>query len=592
MYFGLLHLTLFERFLFTVTATSENLGEFLDFLFEGQDGYVYSPTKEPATGYWQPYHFKWPDSRESIITHILRQSRTTDVYISPSLFSEGSGKKEAWKGSQFIWCEFDGNASDANIAEIPPPSLRIQSSTKGHEHWYWRLNTFERNRDVVEGLCRKIAYALGADRSGWDANQVLRPPGTRHHVSSRSVRVVKAKPTKFDISEFAAIKDVPRDEAFEKLVEEIPPVADVVAKYEWPTDAWDLYNKDTQPTGSRSSAMMRLGFHCIEMGMTNEEAYSILRSADDKWKKYTQHYNRTERLLSIIARAKAQKSLQSELLLSDRSELVYTVGEFLDTKVAVEWVYGDMLAKQGLGIISSLPGIGKSQLSLRLAMHAVLQRPFLIWKPGEHRIQKALFLSFEMDRMELTSFLTTMQPSFLTEEWDRIRQQMFLYPQGYSVALDNVKNQDRIKEMVDQYEIDFVLIDSLKAISSNLKEDKMDPIFNFINKDLRSERGTTLWIVHHNRKPGQGEAREPKDVSDLYGDVFISAHATSVFSLWKKSSRVRKVLNLKTRLAEETEGFDIRLSNDWLDWVPQATETESQTEKESESDSGESKFKL
>lgn len=544
----------------TKTDASTTLGEFLDFLFEGQDGYVYAPTKHLATGFWQPYHFLWPDSREEIISHLLMRSKDTDVYVSPSLFKEGSGKKEFWKGSQFAWCEFDGNSAEGNIANLPPPSLRIQSSTAGHEHWYWRLDNFEADRNVIEGLCRKIAYALGADRSGWDANQVLRPPGTLHHASNRRTVVKQARKVSYKLSEFRGLPDIPRDEAFETLTKDLPAVSDVVSKYKWPADAYDLFFRPEQKVGSRSSALMKLGFYCVEMDMTNEEAFTILRDADDRWKKYTSHSNRAERLLSIISRAKAEKSKQSELLLAGPSELLYSFREFLDTKIKMEWVYGDMLAKQGLGVISSLPYVGKSVLSIRLQMHAVLQKPFLIWTPGEHRIKKAAFLSLEMDRMEFNKTLEDMRPSFSNDEWEEAIDKCMVYPVGYAVGMDKPQNQDQVKAWVDTHEIDFLLIDSLKAISSNLKEDKMDPIFNFINKDLRSERGVTVWILHHNRKPpsGEGKARDPKDTTDLYGDVFIGAHATTVLALTKKSPAVRAVHNLKVRLAEEGDSFRIQ----------------------------------
>src|SRR5574339_388966 len=116
------------------------IGNFLDSLYEGQKGFVYTPVKQVDTGYWQTYFFKWPAQRMDIITHMLRQSELGDVYVSPSLFKAPSDKKQAWKGSNYVWIEFDGNAPKELPEGIPQPTIKIQSSTSKHEHWYWKLD--------------------------------------------------------------------------------------------------------------------------------------------------------------------------------------------------------------------------------------------------------------------------------------------------------------------------------------------------------------------------------------------------------------------------------------------------------------------
>jgi P4 family phage/plasmid primase-like protien len=71
---------------------------------------------------------------------------------------------------------------DGDGAEVPPnlpqPTAVVKSSP-GREQFYWRLS-MPVPPEIGEGLNRRLAYALGADKSGWDLTQLLRPPGTKN----------------------------------------------------------------------------------------------------------------------------------------------------------------------------------------------------------------------------------------------------------------------------------------------------------------------------------------------------------------------------------------------------------------------------
>lgn len=530
---------------------------FLDTMFEGQKGYVYTPTKSD-TGFWQQYFFKWPEKREQIITHILTSTKDKDVYVAPSLFKTQSDKKPAWKGSHYVWIEFDGNAPDHTPDGIPEPTIRIQSSTKGHEHWYWRLNSFESDYRVIEGLSKRLTYTLDADKSGWDSSQVLRPPGTIHQDSKKRVRVLSFGSTPVGITDFKNLVTAPEAVIVNTTIDSLPDVQDVVGKYKWPSDATDLFKKPTIPVGSRSSAMTRLGFHCIEMGMTNEEAYVILYNADERWKKFATRSpeDRAKRLIGIITHCRSKKQLDEELRLSERETFV-NVGDFRATDLQVKWLFTNLLAERGLGIISSAPGIGKSTVSIRLGMSVVLAKDFLIWESAMDKGKRVGFASLEMAALECKKFLDDMWPSFTDEEKEIIEKNFFILPLGYSLNLASKEAQQMILDEVDKHEIDFLIIDSLKA-STGLDEKRTDAFFDWVNKYLRNDRGCSVWIVHHNRKPPNEGPRKPKDLSDLYGDTFIGAHPTTVLFLWKRSKNILEVLCPKIRLAEETDPFTVK----------------------------------
>lgn len=62
---------------------------------------------------------------------------------------------------------------------IPTPTATVESSP-GREQYYWRL-CHSVAPEFGQSLNRRLALAMGGDRSGWDLTQLLRPPETRNH---------------------------------------------------------------------------------------------------------------------------------------------------------------------------------------------------------------------------------------------------------------------------------------------------------------------------------------------------------------------------------------------------------------------------
>lgn len=532
---------------------------FLKTLFEGQEGYVYAPTKNPQTGYWQPYFFKFPTQRENIVIHVMDATRSKEVYLSPSLFSSPDAHRSNWKGSNFVWTEFDGNAPEKLPKGIPSPSIKIQSSTKGHEHWYWRLKEFETNADIVQGLSKRLTYTLKADKSAWDSNQVLRPPGTLHHDSKHRVRALSRSESTFSLSDFSGLVEAPPDVIINTSYDELPDVQDVISKYKFSTDARDLFKKATQPTGARSSAMTRMAFHCVEMGMTNEEAYSILLNCDERWGKYKQRTpeSRVKVLTGMIAHVRNEKAVQAEQKLTEY-EPMYTISELLALDFSkLNWVYSEVISETSTTIIAGDPNVGKSTLAFQMGLSVALGKGFLGWAYKCPEPLNVGLFSYEMDARQSGHFIGDMIKGYseldqLILKSDRVR----VRPTGYAIPLYREEEQQKILDYVDQYDLKFLVIDSLKAISG-LQENRYDAIQRFLDKDLRGERGCTIVLIHHNRKPPQEGRTAEQSLADLYGDVFIQAGATSVLGLRVKQNGI-EIANVKNRLAPALGTFRVK----------------------------------
>ena len=173
-----------------MTDTLEDLGSFFDYIWgtepiRSKDTYVYLPIKEDdgsERGKWTPFMFAWPRQRAGIIRHVLKWNATPslDVFYCPALFQFANPARDNVLGSWVLWVDFDGNAPQdwPEDGDVPPPTLRIQSSIPGHEHCYWKLSEFLAEPPVLEERNRALAYLMHADTSGWDADQILRPPFT------------------------------------------------------------------------------------------------------------------------------------------------------------------------------------------------------------------------------------------------------------------------------------------------------------------------------------------------------------------------------------------------------------------------------
>jgi hypothetical protein len=119
-------------------------------------------------------YFSWPEDASAALEHALAEAnRGREVYFCANLLTEKRRIKENAALVLALWVDGDG-------AKVPPhlpqPTATVESSP-GREHFYWRLARPIPPAEAEE-LNKRLAYALGADKSGWDLGQLLRVPGT------------------------------------------------------------------------------------------------------------------------------------------------------------------------------------------------------------------------------------------------------------------------------------------------------------------------------------------------------------------------------------------------------------------------------
>lgn len=533
-----------------------DLGRFFDMMYGAAQGYAYTATKDPNSASFHQYFYKWPQERDSLVAHCLAYSETEEVYYSPGLFRKPEATKEAFLGSYYVWCEFDGNAPD-DLTGLPAPSIRVQSSKAKNQHWYWRLDHFETDRNILEGISSKIAYHAQADLGIWNANRVLRPPGTLHHESGLQVRILSNAVYPLALEAFGGLPSVPMRLASEGDIGEVPAPLTVLMKYQFSDEDTGFFTTKQIEKGQRSSALTKFAHICIERGMSNAESLSLLLNLDERWGKFKGRKDQKNRLLGIINHVRALHPVDPVVQETAHGFKVYSYQEFINSEVELEWIIPNLVHANGSVLVSGKPGIGKSQLSLRFAEKIAKGEKFLKWQAAPKRI---LFVSMEMPFEELNFIMKAMK----FEENDLLRENLLISTPGRSVRLSDPKKQDELNRIIEEFQPDGVVFDSLgKAINDDMSADKtILQTFDYIDGKLRGEFGIFTWFIHHNRKAQVGNPK-PNKLDDLYGNQYIGASITTGLGMWRdKPGDPIELSCLKLRMAPEFPSFKIGRTRD------------------------------
>jgi CHC2 zinc finger/RepB DNA-primase from phage plasmid len=120
---------------------------------------------------------------------ILTLGQRSDVYVGVAPRAERAGGKSAIKGAWVLWADCDDPMAATALEHFDsPPTLIVASGSPSHLHLYWALRELA-SPAVIEHANRRLAYALGADRTSVDIGRVLRPPETMSFKSRPPRRV-------------------------------------------------------------------------------------------------------------------------------------------------------------------------------------------------------------------------------------------------------------------------------------------------------------------------------------------------------------------------------------------------------------------
>lgn len=525
--------------------------EFLTDLFGEQEGIIYAPVKGEI---WEQYFFEWPQERAKLERH-LKDYDKRDVYISPVLFSERKISTETFKGTSYLWTEFDGSVPKDFIT----PTMRVMSSQEGHEHWYWKLDEFVTNKAVLEDLTRRIAYHYGADLSVWDYQNVLRPVDTWNHKRNKPVTLLDKNNTLYSINDFLGIPIPPIGSRVDVKMGTLPSKDLILAKYRWNLDTLDLLFKDEIPQGKRSDALARLVHECIELGLSNEETYVLLEDRDSVWGKYVGRNDRQKRLEATIANVRARKATVAEIV--QGAPEVYRFHDFMRTNIKLKWAIEGLLPVAGSMVIFGPPEVGKTTFSLDLGIALALHDKFLAWNVVAN--QRVLFISLEMQHYEVKQFFEDMK--LPEEEQAALQEKFYIWPIGNAYPFDTPDQQIELIKYIKMHKIQTVIVDShsIAMYGSVTSDDDIKRLYSFFNEDIRRDLKCSYIFIHHPRKESIESQKRDLELDDIFGSMYIAANAQTVISLKQKKSSTHLTLKiLKTRHSQGQRDFILERTPD------------------------------
>ena len=549
-------------------AKPSDLEQFIKFLFDGLEGYMYVVAKEPDNAdSWDQVFFEYPDQEATAIKAINAYSATHEIYIAPCLYKgKNAATKDSVKVTQVLWCDFDGNApSEYDL----PPSYRVRSSGADHEHTYWKLDQPLTEPETIEDYNRRLCYKYGADVSGWDATQVLRPPYTINHKRGRvPVTVSSSVPDlAFNLDVFDDLAPAPRTTVDYSLWEKIdlPSLNDVIYQNKFGPEFKLAFEKTAAEVkekyaDGRSQALTHVAYICAESGLNDKEIYVILSHLATRWEKFKHHTSssRARQLMAIIEHTRIKYPHSNY---NDFDEVFAMSPKALfDLDVKIEWAIPGMLMKSGVMLFSGPGGIGKSQFSMQIMAHMAVGKPFLHYNIDTPR--RIGFFSLEMGDLELKHLLLSMYPKwvelFTEDEINLLNQNLTMIPFGESLPLNTTAGQDILVQYLEQYKWDGIFVDSVgSAILGNISSSETVQGFTNFNDKIRKRYGCFLWYVHHFRKPAPG-TKQYGSGEDNYGDVYLFNRATSNYTMVKAKDGKIRIRNPKNRHAEEEKDFFVK----------------------------------
>lgn len=467
-----------------------------------------------------------------------------DVYFCPVLFREPRRIKAHALPTNLLWADLD---------PIHPNSCRVKpsiawESSPGRYQALWFLTTEIAAEDAAN-LSKRIAYADGADRGGWDVTQVLRLPGTRNYkyASSPEVKLLWAKRAAYSPSEImAAYPPVNGEVAAEATFDLLPEASVNAAIQSLPVGLRKRLFADT--TGAdRSKQLQLLTRDLLRFGLDATVVFNLIKRST--WNKFLGRNDELAQLAkqvtsAVVAVAERKEKAKPEITPAEPLERmqVHQWGDFLQIPTKLRWLVDDSWVEGSVGFISGRSKSYKTWIALDLALSVVSGADFLGRYPTR-RVGPVILIQEEdptavvQERLRLIGKSKSLLPRATYNSAEKVLHVEYPdYPlhiinlQGFNLGVDEKVAQ--VRELIAEINPVLVILDPLIVLlPQGVDEYKGAEVSRVLQaiKMWREEFGCAVTIVHHWNK-AKNESTE-RFAEHMYGSFAFHAWLESALHI-------------------------------------------------------------
>lgn len=220
------------------------------------------------------------------------------------------------------------------------------------------------------------------------------------------------------------------------------------------------------------------------------------------------------------------------------------------------WRIKNLIPKQGFVILSSVSGGGKTWLSLEMARCISSGINFLADEKFVTETCNVLYLDAENPESDMQR--RTRQLGFQEDSECNL-----YFINDSDLNLNKDEGAFWLLCVIEYYNINVVFIDTLRAVSSGMKENESGEVREFFNRfvGLKNKGVTIIWL-HHLRKPSNLDGKVPKK-EHLLGSQDLTAGVEVLLMIHgENSSDEINCYQRKNRLAPEIKPFKISMKDE------------------------------
>lgn len=222
------------------------------------------------------------------------------------------------------------------------------------------------------------------------------------------------------------------------------------------------------------------------------------------------------------------------------------------------WLVSNLIPKEGISIIASISGEGKSFLTMHLAKCIAEGLPWFGNESFSVKKARVLYINLEMSKSEIKR---RGQKLSLCESGNL----RFINADDFNLN-EHIGQEDRkYKELLTRIydeKISVVIIDTFRASAGGLKEEKAEEVRSYFKKfQLLKNSGVSLIFNEHVRKPTHLEGKKPKK-EQLLGSQDKTANVEVLLMIHKdENSGDIHIYQRKNRLGPEVRPFAVRMTD-------------------------------